>query len=862
MNAPEFFASMLFAMAAVSYAESPMADFTMLPLSDTDIVFPAEYVEDFAIDGDVGKSVWRKATPIPGQMLRGGKEAVPYKDDVRLLWSRTALYFGATLWQDLSKASFKWDQRDMPTWHDDNLELVLFVPRANGKAGLYQFIVNPLGTVADLLDGDITWSNDGVEARTVRYADRWTLECRIPYAKFFSDRPSADDFVGARFCRWLHDGERRYVSASPFLIEAGNDQRRRFAKLLFKPPSGQGSEKVAAEEAAYRAGLRHTRFRRKFDAFRTRFEDIRAGSELFRRSNHPMHAKARGEVEKMAATLEAFETRWAAELADGLPPDDDAEAKFFKSANAFDRYAADNAYVVWVGDPWSSGSQTAMPAANAPAMPEKISFEQAGNEREQVCLEITGLLCGPRLDLRLWPEAIGAKGPLYSPKGQYLSSDSWEILREPFVQIEDEILTMPLIESAGNIVTVTPGRTVRVWVTLNSRGLSAGSYATSLKFKPLGNLGVPAREIPLEAKIWRFTLPETRDWPLKSFFWGPFSLNNDEVAQLSLAWECHITHGWTQFHRYQYGVCRENNVWSGPGQGATKASASHDFDDDIALHGNEAFLRRAKELGMRFVIGWSTPRSLDWFKAITGRFLGMGFGYEDFTFKGLLRDEFTKADIPIFAKQREAVWNWNTNLHFQATLLSTPPPTGATVQEMKDARLPDFYTQWTVIDTLIENPVRGPETIRMIRDAGKQVWSYQCSRFMHKANIRRYYRLYPWRCRLRGLDGVAMWTFCGWRGDGWDSRDGFDDGVTWRGLRRSCVPTKQLAAFREGLEDVAYMALLERASADAKRAGRESPEVKRLLSAREAIVKSADQKLIDDWRMAAGRELDRLEGAR
>ena len=174
--------------------------------------------------------------------------------------------------------------------------------------------------------------------------------------------------------------------------------------------------------------------------------------------------------------------------------------------------------------------------------------------------------------------------------------------------------------------------------------------------------------------------------------------------------------------------------------------------------------------------------------------------------------------------------------------------------------MPDFYTQWTVIDTLIDNPARGPETVKMIRDSGKQVWSYQCSRFMHKANIRSYYRLYPWRCRLRGLDGVAMWTFCGWHGDGWDSRDGFDNGITWRGLRRSCVPTKQLAAFREGLEDVAYMALLDIAVEEAKHVGKECAEAAKLLSVREEIVKSEDQKRIDAWRMAVGRELDRLKG--
>jgi hypothetical protein len=188
---------------------------------------------------------------------------------------------------------------------------------------------------------------------------------------------------------------------------------------------------------------------------------------------------------------------------------------------------------------------------------------------------------------------------------------------------------------------------------------------------------------------------------------------------------------------------------------------------------------------------------------------------------------------------------------------------------MIDAKLPQFYTQWTVIDSLFDDPVRGPETVKMIRDAGKEVWSYNCARFMHKKGIRKYYRFYPWRCWLRGLDGVAMWTFFSAQGDGWDSKDGFDDGITWRGLDRKNVPTKQLEAFREGLEDVAYMDALEKVIARAESAAAEKrppatvlTEAKRLLAEREAIVKSDDQVKLDVWRLAVGRAIDGMGGAR
>ena len=845
-------------VAGLAVLSAGLARGVTQPVVDTDVVFRAGYVEDFVLDGNVDKAVWKDAEILPGQLLQGGAEAMPCKDEVKVLYSTNALYVGATLFQDLSKASFRWDQRDMPIWDEDNLELFLFLQMENGKNGLYQFLFNPLGTVTDLLDGNIVYSNYGIETKTVRHTDRWTLEVRIPFAGIPMDRPVAGDFVGARFCRWVHDGAKRYHSSSPCLIEPGNDQRGRFAKLVFEKPTGPDADRMAEADRGYREELQRKRFYRKYDALMRRIDEVRGGSEYFRRSSHPMFRKVLSEVAKIAECVTAFEERWKDELASRRPVDADAAERFFAAAEAFDRYAAQNAYAAWIADPWSSGSESDLPPEDAPMMPAKLAFEQAGNEREQVCLELVGLLCGSRLDLRFWPEAVGTKCNVYSPKGPYLSSDSFEVYVEPFVQIEGEVVTMPLSRVQGDFITITPGRTVRVWIVFNSRGVDAGTYRTALKFKPLNDQLVSQREVPLEAKVWNFSLPETHDWPLKSFFWGAALFNNDEADQLQMAWENHITHGWTQFHRYRYGLCRESNVWRGPKKGMEKAPPDHDFDDDVALHGNQAFLEKARELKMRFVFGWGTPKSLDWFKTMTRRLLDMGFEYEDFVFKGLLGDEFMKADIPCDACYRDAVWGWSTNLHFQATLTSTPPPTGASIQDLVDAKLPQFYTQWAIFHGLLDDPVRGPETVKVIKAAGKEAWGYNCARFMHKQGIRSYYRFYPWQCWLMGLDGVAVWTFFGAKNDGWDSRDGLDDGITWRGAKRTCVPTKQLAAFREGLEDVAYMDMLEKFLKDGKAKGGMRDECVRLLGEREAIIKSDNQARVDAWRLAVGRAIDAL----
>ena len=53
-----------------------------------------------------------------------------------------------------------------------------------------------------------------------------------------------------------------------------------------------------------------------------------------------------------------------------------------------------------------------------------------------------------------------------------------------------------------------------------------------------------------------------------------------------------------------------------------------------------------------------------------------------------------------------------------------------------------------------------------------------------------------------------------------------------------------MRAWREGLEDVAYMDLLKRSG---------NAAAKSLLEAREAVVKANDQKVVDSWRLSAGR---------
>ncbi|MBP3406223.1 MAG: hypothetical protein J6N18_08990 [Kiritimatiellae bacterium] len=800
---------------------------------DTPVVFPAAYTEDFTLDGDVTKAVWKKAKPCGEFLAMKGRGKFGQKTELKLLYSSTALYIGAVFHQPMDKIKAQYDQDDQPIFNDDNMEIIMLLPSEEGE-DLIQMAFNALGSCYDSSKGRSSWNVRGRKTAARRLSDRWMIEIKLPYRGLGIDRPVPGDFIGARFCRFVSNPWTR--ASIPQLETIGNNQRRKFGKVLFEEPDG----KAAAEARAFRDRIAKERFAARLAEAKRRIASQEAASMHFVDPKHDVFIKPVQAIAQMKAGLEKFGKK-------------QMSSKDFLALDAgFRRFAANNAYAVWTTSPWEKGSPDRLPPKDALGVPY-LKFEQAGNEREAVCLEFTGLLCGPRLDLRLVPQhVIVGKGKA----AKFVSCDAFEIYEEPFVRFENELMTAPLIQKDGNIITVSPGRITRVWVVFNSRNVEPGEYKTRILLKSAWDMDVAEKSIETEMKVWNFTLPETRDWPFQTFFWGPNTFDNDETQVLKLLHSRHVTHGWTKSQLYTFGLRQDRYV--------KKRAGKNDpvyFDRHLTETENEEFFRTAKDLGMRFVFGWGTPdRTPEWFRLMTGRLNRMGFKPGDYIFKTLIRDEFMKKDIPANAARRAAVTKeFGTNLWFQAVYLSTPPPSGATMDDIEAAKLPEFYKMWTVIDGVFRDEKRGEEVTRRLRTKGCKVWSYMCARYMQTKDVLNYYRFYLWRCYMRGLDGAAMWTFGSRNGDdGFDSRDGYDDGILWCGQNKQMVPTKRFEAWREGLEDIAYMDLLAKAMARAKAKGRDVSKAQSLLDARADVVRAHDQEVLDDWRLSAGRLIDSL----
>jgi hypothetical protein len=694
--------------------------------------------------------------------------------------------------------------------------------------------INALGSCWDARNARAVWNIKGLKCRTRRLADRWTMEVKLPFSGLGIDRPVPGDFIGARFCRVVHSPKTGRTSC-PQLKEGGNNARRDFGKLVFGEPDDAA---VAAEARGYRSRVVKERMSSRMNSAVKTLALQEAMTAAYPDRTHPAYGDAVQAICQMREGMEKFTNGTL------------STNEFFALDAGFRKYAGNHAYLVWCASPWDKGDPERLPPVKTAGLPS-LRFEQAGNEREAVCLEFAGLMCGPRLDLRLVPLTVDEP-----KKKRFVSCDAFEIYEEPFVLFEKDRITAPLVPKAGNTVTLTPGRVTRVWVVFNSKGVKPGDYATRIMLKPSYDVNVPEQAIEVSMKVWNFELPKTRDWPLKTFFWGPCYYDNDEVQTLKLMHDHHITHGWTKSQLYSFGIHRDRRM--------VRRADKNDpvfFDRHLAETANEEFFRTAKDLGMRFVFGWGAPdRTPEWFRVMDRRLSAMGFDRSDYIFKTLLKDEFLKHHIPQNAARREAVAReFGTNLWFQCVYLSTPPPMGATMDDVEEAKLPEFYKMFTVIDGMLRDPKRGPDIVRRLRRKGCEVWSYKCARYMQTQDVLDYYRFYVWKCYMSGFDGAALWiSFTKQGDDGWDSRDGYDDGALWCGVGKSVLSTKRFEAWREGLEDVAYMDILARKMAAAKTEGKDVSFAQALLDERKNILKTKNQTGVDEWRLAVGRAIDRL----
>ena len=144
------------------------------------------------------------------------------------------------------------------------------------------------------------------------------------------------------------------------------------------------------------------------------------------------------------------------------------------------------------------------------------------------------------------------------------------------------------------------------------------------------------------------------------------------------------------------------------------------------------------------------------------------------------------------------------------------------------------------------------ETVRMIREAGSELWLYNCGD--ERLNL----GLYPWRVQARGR---FQWHYHGITGEPWDDFDGAGPDTAYCIALPGpddVVPALKAQTVREAIDDHRYVATLEKAIAAAKGDATKGAAVAKA----ERFLDDLRQRVPVDFRTLVGFQVDpRAAGA-
>jgi len=367
---------------------------------------------------------------------------------------------------------------------------------------------------------------------------------------------------------------------------------------------------------------------------------------------------------------------------------------------------------------------------------------------------------------------------------------------------------LPALGDAG-LITIPSHRSVKIWISVDARGAQPGNYTGQVSIASF-NADMKKIELPVNLEVVNLRLP--KEFPLTLCTWD-YVPNRWFPSRSKEVLDDMNRHGVNVFPR------------------TTLPSARVDVAGKLTVDWTvlDAELNRLDHRG-RILFHLNHPsiefagkpteevrhaRELEYIRALRDHLRQSGRGYEDYAFylldePGL--DYGTNVSVLLEAGKlfREAD---------PKLLTYTDPVPGLSWKDFE--RIEPLVDVWAPNMRLVSGLLSGDPRIQRIVKA-KAVWSYECVSQVKTLSPLRYNRANAWRAKFFGLSGIGFWTHSTTEVDQWFGGKGMNDEYALVYPGELPVPSVRWEAVRDGLEDVAAIALLEEQLKRHHRAGTKS----------------------------------------
>lgn len=393
-----------------------------------------------------------------------------------------------------------------------------------------------------------------------------------------------------------------------------------------------------------------------------------------------------------------------------------------------------------------------------------------------------------------------------------------EVVRTGSVNGERVPDALPALDAAG-LVSIPPRSAVKLWLSVDTHGAQPGNYTGTVAITSL-KTDVKPVELPLRVEVLPLRLP--KEFPLTLCTWD-YVPNRWFPSRSGEVLDDMARHGVNVFPRTVLPPARADAAGR-----LTMDWAALDAELD-RLRGRGKILFHLGHPPIEFSAAKSDaekrPVELEYIRALRDHLRAAGRDYADYAF--YLLDEpglDNGVNLHYLIEAGELFRAADPQL-----LTYTDPVAGLSWKDYE--RIEPLVDVWAPNMRLVSGQLSGdPRSARILKQ--KTVWSYECVSQVKSLSPLGYNRANAWRARFFGLAGLGFWTHSTTEVDHWLPGKGINDEYALVYPGELPVPSVRWEAVRDGLEDVAALALLE-AQIKRQRPTDERPE--RVQSARDAM---------------------------